>query len=114
MLYHKEVYLPQFLKNLDTIVFEPIYSPHAIEEAESDIYGGITLPKYVKFNGNSIIEAELGCQNEVKKLVVRVAYNSCLDMVVVFIPENQIVKTVWFNERRDKHRTLDRSKYCHR
>jgi hypothetical protein len=111
-LYHKDIRLPNELKNLGTIKFVPVYSRHALEAANTDRYGLIKLPSSVTFNGSNIVEAEVedGC----KKLVIRVAYNDRLDIIIVFIPETLVVKTVWFNAKNDKHYTLDRSEYSTR
>lgn len=112
-LYHKNIYLPQALRNLGKTSFIPEYCPHALEEANSDRYGLMELPKAVTFNGNNIVEAEIvngGCT----KLLIRVKYNNQLDIVLAFIPENLIVKTVWFNHKWDKHYTLDRTRYASR
>jgi hypothetical protein len=51
----------------------------------------------------------------VEKVVIRVFHPESFDLDIVMVlipgPVYWTVKTVWLNERNDKHATLDRSKY---
>lgn len=114
MLYHAEVKWPKRIKNLLPFgVRELRYSGHALSASQDDRYGQMELPQQVNMADVYVFEAEEIRRGQLTKVVFRVEYNERLDMVVAAIPERGglFVKTVWFNERRDNHKTLDRSKY---
>ena len=110
-LYHKDIGFP-------TDVQVPIghmdleYSRHAMDEASSDKYsiGGVDLPEFIDFQLDNVIEIEVD-NGKILKMVVRVSYDEEKDLVLAIIPQNGLVKTVWFNTRGDKHRTLDKWRY---
>lgn len=85
------------------------YGHHALKAAQSDRYGVIRLPGSVEFAGMQVVEAEF-YRDCLQKLVVRVRYCERFDLVLV-LGGTGFVRTVWLNERSDKHSTLDRSKY---
>jgi hypothetical protein len=109
-LFHSDVFVPPVAK---TPVFEgPLrYSAHALQEARSDRYGGITLPTEFHCANAKLIESEvLLAQNRVVKQVWRQRLDNTRDLVLV-IGEGGLVRTVWINLLTDKHRSLDRLKY---
>lgn len=113
LLYHVDVYLPPtFIA--PTHIVAPKYSRHAQDAANTDRYGKMMLPKTVNLAKCQVVE--IGIENgKVVKILVRGQYNSDLDLCMVFIPNSGrewFVKTVWFNERTDDHRTLNISKYA--
>lgn len=109
-LFHAEVFVPPCAQ---TPVHEGAlrYSAHALREAHSDRYGGITLPEEFCTAGAKLIESEvlLGA-NKVVKQVWRQPLDAHRDLVLV-IGEHGLVRTVWINLHSDKHRSLDRTKY---
>jgi hypothetical protein len=89
-----------------------LYSRHALSAAMEDQYGVPSLPKTLTIRANQVIELETEA-GRVKKLVIRIPYDSNRDLVLVVIPEtfDARVKTVWFNKTNDQHRTLRRELY---
>jgi len=115
MLYHSEVYLPRFFKELnvkDCILGK--ITGHARREANSDRYGRINIPQRFSFDSSNIIEVETYDDTNDVKIVVRLPYNDTHDIVLVllFSSYDNILKTVWLNDRNDIHKTLDRSRYA--
>jgi len=107
-LYHFELGFPKGLKTKFGII--PItYTQHAQKAAEDDRYGKMVLPSTINTTTARCIEAEVN-GNVVSKLVYRAKYNHELDMILV-LSRDCSVRTVWFNKRGDKHKTLDASKY---
>jgi hypothetical protein len=111
-LYHKDIGFPDNLEMPRG--FHPImsltYSSHANEEALSDKYGEIRLPQRVDVRKGTTVEVGVR-NNVVSKLVIRFSYDANKDIVMVINPNDGFVRTVWFNEKNDRHKTLDRSKY---
>jgi len=94
------------------------YSEHALNAAAGDRYGKIPLFSFVEFESGDVVEVT--CEGGVPvKAVLRVPFDSNnaytdRDLVYVLtVPRggSAVVKTVWFNLRRDAHHTLDRTKY---
>lgn len=116
MLLHKDVYMPGNLIGLCGEV-RLVWSSHAEHAAKSDRYGTVPVVNRIDFSNAELIEAELAIKPNTKpvinKLVYRLDYDYNLDIVFVVIPGANYftVKTVWLNEKSDKHYTLDRSKY---
>lgn len=111
-LYHKDIGFPADVKMPRG--FHPVitlrYGPHANEESMRDKYGNIRLPKRVDVRRGEIFE--IGVRNNVvSKLGVRFSYDDTRDLILIINPADGFVRTVWFNLKGDKHRTLDRSKY---
>jgi len=113
MLYHKDVYLPEKIKNIGEVECQPKLTRHAQRAANSDRYGRINLPEKIKFSASDIVEVELweNCQDI--KFLVRLPYDKNNDIcaVVLFTPRETILKTLWLNRKIDKHSTLDKSRY---
>lgn len=111
-LYHKEIGFPDDLDMPKG--FQPVvnlrYSSHATEEALADKYGEIKLPHRVDIRKGDIFE--IGVRGKtVTKLAVRFSYDATRDIILIINAADGFVRTVWFNLKTDKHRTLDRSKY---
>lgn len=113
MLYHKDIGFPESLELQYGYTFDLAYSKHAQDAANSDRYGVIKLPQGVTFHKDRIIEVETEDDVTVTKMVVRISYalDNKLDLCLVIIPQTGFVKTVWINEAKDKHKTLDKNKY---
>ena len=110
-LYHFEIGFPKNLeKNVKKIGKQKLeYGFHAKKAAMNDRYGIIDLPESLDFSKAKLIEAEV-INNRLTKMVLRASYDNRFDLIVV-VNTDLTVRTVWLNSRRDKHRTLDRSKY---
>ena len=116
-LFHYELGFPVPEEKLPKGVRKLIYTNHAMEEALADKYGTMDVPQSMDLSKMKLIEMGIE-NNRINKYVYRGPYDkdSSLDVIVVAIPETDPnkpwrVKTVWFNEATDTHRTLDRSKY---
>lgn len=111
-LYHKDIGFPKVA--LPTGIFHlKEYSNHALRAAKDDRYGEAkTLPKLLNMAVCDLVEIEVE-DAEVVKAVVRFPYSLDLDLVIVFMPTHPLnkVKTVWFNKKSDKHKTLQHWKY---
>lgn len=108
-LFHFELGIPKIAQTkIGTIQLR--YSMHAERAARSDRYGNISLPQDLDTNSAQVIEVEMRGRFTLK-VVYRVKYNESADLVLVVLPENGMVKTVWLNLNSDLHRTLDASKY---
>lgn len=108
-LYHTEIRLPaNFFPPQQTV--RVTYSGHALKAATNDRYGQMELPEFLPLKSGKVIE--VGMENgRVAKILFRFDYDESLDMCIVLVPGQWFAKTVWYNEKNDKHTTLDRSKY---
>ncbi len=109
-LYHKDIRLPEnFIAPTQRVTLA--WTLHAERARQNDRYGVIPKFNTIPLAAFEVIEVEV-INDRVSKLVVRGHYNADLDIVFVVIPNGTyVVKTVWFQERNDLHRTLDRSRY---
>lgn len=112
-LYHREKGFPENV-NLPR-GFSPIvrlrYGGHARQEAMADRYGNLKLPDSIDVRKGDIFEIGV-TGNTVSKMAVRMPYDDKIDLVVVFMPSDGFVKTVWANTKGDTHKTLNLSKYA--
>ncbi len=112
-LYHREKGFPQNV-NLPR-GFSPIvrlrYGGHARQEAMADRYGNLKLPDVIDVRKGDIFEIGV-TGNTVTKMAVRMPYDDKIDLVVVFMPSDGFVKTVWANTKSDTHKTINLSKYA--
>jgi hypothetical protein len=111
-LYHREVFAPEKLFGKlhgRALVLE--FSSHARQACRNDRYGFIIPPTHLVVNQQDIIEVEEN-DGQVEKVVIRLPYsrNNQFDLVLAVKPDG-FVKTVWLNERKDAHKTLDVSRY---
>lgn len=112
-LYHFEIGFPHNTeKNIKKIgkVTNVEYLFHAKRAAMNDRYGIIDLPDTVNLSTSKIIEVEI-INNKVKKVVFRIPYDKKFDLVLVMNIPDLSIRTVWFNSKTDKYKTLDKSKY---
>jgi hypothetical protein len=99
------------VKKRDTGKISLTYSNHAIEAARDDRYGPVAqLPSCLEFHRADLIELEVVNGKPVKG-VFRQSLDDVRDLVIVILFARNLVKTVWINQRNDRHLTLDRSKY---
>jgi len=111
-LYHKEIGFPRNVQLPQGVYQLNKYSRHALMAAQDDRYGEAKrLPTSIDMSQVDLFEIQVE-NNKVIKAAVRTHYNDKLDLIVVFMPENNnFVKTVWFNEKTDDHKTLKHWKY---
>lgn len=115
MLYHIDTGIP-FNINLPAEL-NLYFSNHALHAAENDRYGKIKLSSIISTKGAKVVEVETNDQNQPIKMVVRLPYDHKRDVVYVInlvrpINGSLVVRTVWFNEKTDTHKTLNRSNYA--
>ncbi len=111
-LYHKDIGFPKGANLPDG--FSPVirlrYGPHAMKAADDDRYGRLNLPAVIDIRKGELFEIGV-TGNTVTKMAVRMPYDNKIDLILVFGPRDGFVRTVWANEKGDKHKTLDRAKY---
>lgn len=112
-LYHREKGFPDNV-NLPR-GFSPVvrlrYGSHSRQEAMADRYGNLKLPDSIDVRNGDIFEIGV-TGNTVSKMAVRMPYDDKIDLVIVFMPADGFVKTVWANTKGDTHKTLNLSKYA--
>jgi hypothetical protein len=90
------------------------YAAHAYAESKADRYGVAELPGSIEVIAGDVVEVEVRGERPVKA-VIRFPYDDNLDLVLVLIVLSNrrsfFVKTVWFNQASDNHRTLRLAPY---
>jgi hypothetical protein len=123
-LYHREIGLPAGFSFWQDTVWNLEYTRHALQAILTDRYGAPKrMPKTIAFPLSEVVEVAVE-GGRVSKVVVRVTGSRDfvgprpdMDLCLVLIrgedDDNNVlwVKTCWFNERADTHKTLDASKY---
>lgn len=116
-LYHTELgFPPDLVSQVSARNFRCRFTRHALTACLNDRYGKIVPPPQFRVELDEVIEIEARRQHgywDVRKVVVRLPYNAKFDLLMAFIPDNDlaIIKTCWLNSVDDKHSTLDESKY---
>ena len=122
-LYHKQVFWHKSFDTLATKLFNKNYSLHLFEHLlYSTDKHGMTMRELDRIIDELIdnkrryflYEIETRGKDDIVKCVVRTNYNLDRDISIVFAISKDgknIVKTAWLNNKRDKHNTLDKSKY---
>jgi hypothetical protein len=104
-LFHKDIYLPAFLGDLN------LYSDLAIvptrHALEASLLRGFRAPRTIPA-GAMVIEVEVE-SNRITKTVYRFGFDKTNDLVAV-VRGGRLI-TCWLNAKADKHSTLDRTKY---
>lgn len=110
-LYHADIKLPEGFR-LPARVVNLYWTRHAEGARLNDRYGEIPRIPLVDLAQCNVIEVGI-TGRKVEKVVVRTPFDTFNDLVLVLIPTSGAwtVKTVWFNECNDTHKTLDRSRY---
>lgn len=115
MLYHKDVYIPEGMREKIPLSFRVEYSSHSLNEGEKDRkrYGFkiINLRRNLSFKEADIIEVETDSYSNIIKVVYRERYNSEFDLVYAVSLIDFVVKTLWLQKSDDTHNTLKRGKY---
>lgn len=110
-LYHADIKLPDGFR-LPNRVVNLYWTRHAERARLNDRYG--VIPQMPMLDLSQCNTIEVGMEGRsVKKIVVRTPFDTFNDLVLVLIPGPGawVVKTVWFNQANDSHKTLDRSRY---
>jgi hypothetical protein len=110
-LYHADIRLPDGFR-LPAAIVNLYWTRHADRARRDDRYGEIPALPVLDLRACNVIEVGI-TGRKVEKVVVRTPFDTICDLVLVLIPANGAwtVKTVWFNECNDTHKTLDRSRY---
>ena len=109
VLYHRDIGFPKWLK-MKPVTVSLTYGSHSREEALSDRYGVINLPKRITIRPEEIFEIEM-VNNKPVKIALRTHHDVLNDIIIVLNTKDNFVKTVWLNRKTDTHKTLDRTKY---
>jgi len=115
MLYHRDVYIPEGMREKIPLSFRVEYSKHSLDEAENDRkrFGLkiLNLRRNLSFKEADIIEVETDSYSNIIKVVFRERYNSEFDIVYAISLMDYKVKTIWLQKTDDFHNTLNRGKY---
>lgn len=110
-LYHAEIRLPDgFVPPTARVPLR--WTNHADRARMDDRYGEI--PRFRTASLGSLRVVEVGIENgRIAKILFRGRMSATLDVCMVLIPGTRAwtVKTVWINESKDSHGTLDRTRY---
>lgn len=107
-LYHYTIHMPELVKDWakKTTALIPYYGKHAKDRA---FQKRVVLPNNILLHQWKIIEAEI-VNEKVNKIVIRQTLDITSDIVMVVLADG-FVKTVWWNDKNDRHFTLNRSLY---
>lgn len=113
MLYHKEVGFPKSLF-IPGMCLKLTYTKHANERLMNTPIR-ITPPASALLLMKDIIEVKSENNIDATKVVLRTKYNNIYDLVLIIEPNFKTgfakVITLWLNDFRDTHKTLDKSLY---
>ena len=115
-LYHKDIFLPASLREaVPNKAMRVVYSQHAI--AQADVKYGIDrdlLPSVLNPAQSTLVEVEVDGQGKPFKFVIRTYLDKSHDLCMpVLVKGNSLfVKTVWLNDRNDRHSTLKTHLYA--
>ena len=107
-LFHKDIGFPAKMKFKKVEDLHP--SAHALRERDSDRYGKFEIPNEFDPATWDVVEVEV-VNGALNKVVARKPIDKKRDVVMVFLPQSRLIKTVWVNTNDDTHKTLDRSAY---
>ena len=113
-LYHKDIGFPSSFILADKLYIGIKYSRHALKKRK-EIDKHLPNKQIVKFPGKSVIEVGISKKGRVKILVIRKSFSKKKD--IIFVLDMEIggfvgkVITLWINDKKDKHFSLDKTKY---
>ena len=110
MRYHKNIGFPKSIV-IPKKKLLLVYTHHAIEKYKNgDIYPIVT---HLKIELKDVIEVRTKDNVKCTSLLVRKKLDKRRDLTLSIKPFEKyaVVITVWVNNKKDKHKTLDRSKY---
>lgn len=111
--YHAQISLPKFVRQaLPKGTFELAYSQHALSAAADD---GITPLLIQNLDTSKCILIEVETNNQdIHKVVYRILTGTRVDLCIAVVVNEGLpwrVKTVWANDRNDRHKTLRKHLY---
>lgn len=109
-LYHKDLGWPRHMRNPRRLL-RLRYTFHALRAAADDRYGPIRPPADLDTGKAELIEAEVAPNGNITKAVWRLQWDADRDVVLVVLPFDGTVKTLWLNRADDTHSTLDEGRY---
>ena len=113
MLYHKEIGFPNTLV-IPEMCLKLEYTKHALERTTKTSVP-ITKPSSALILIKDIVEVETKDDKTPIKIVLRTKYNNIYDLVLVLQPNYSTgyarVITLWLNDFRDTHKTLNKNLY---
>jgi len=107
-LYHKDIGFPAKMKFRAVTGLVP--SQHALLASKNDRYGKFEIPTSFDPAEWTVIEIEVN-NGALNKIVARKSLDDKRDIVMAFLVQAKLIKTVWINVRDDEHKTLDKSAY---
>ena len=75
MLYHRDIFLPDYITKIKATKIKLSYTQHAKNAALNDRYDKIILPDTLTVQSQDIIEVESWKDRIDKKIVIRIDYN---------------------------------------
>ena len=116
-IYHKSIGFPSSLILPTNFTFNLVYSNHALKKIflQYFIYGATIVPITIIVKKKNIIEVHTTKKSKIKKIVIRTSYDKKKDIIFVlelkYHSSEAKVITLWLNNKKDKHYTLDKTKY---
>lgn len=112
-IYHCSIGWPNSIIIPDR-TFKLKYSKHSKERASER--GKVRdLPTHIKLTKSNIIEIHTDNNKYIRKVVVKEAYNKKKNMILVlklkYKSKRAIVMTVYYNDRNDSYKRLNKRKY---
>ena len=115
MLFHRDIFWPTGkLTRWHNKRLPLTFTRHALKACLSDRYEQMVVPpKEILFDESKAFELKLNANKLVEQIAVRVPYNATHDISIVLILDGDEarVKTVWLNDKTDKHGTLNAAIY---
>ena len=118
-LYHKDIYMPQnYIKQVDKILKRRnifIFSKHMKEQSNKDYKHEFNLKEVDKTLRNikqyDLFEIETQF-DKITKFCIRIKFDDRdLCIAITICSNGLLVKTIWRNDVKDLHNSLDYSKY---
>lgn len=110
MLYHPKIGFPDTLE-IPTATMQLHYTKHALER-QYTAYIKIDLPAQIVVDKKNVVEVETKDDITPIKIVLRTKYDAKNDLILVMQPDYKTntakVITLWTNDFRDNHRTLNK------
>jgi hypothetical protein len=110
MKYHKDLGFPKTLKFPDYVI-DLTWSFHAIRKAFKTGIGVTSV--LLGVDQKYVVEVETYDNKEINSVVLRMPWNEHHDLCfsIRLFYKTGVVKTIWVNNKKDNHETLDKSKY---
>lgn len=112
-LYHKDIRLPANFRGLPAASVDLKWTRHATEARSNDRYGYVPAWERINLREAEVIEVDIS-SGILVHLLLRMPYDGRKDILMAVKPIARrpwVVKTVWLNTVKDKHKTLNKSRY---